>query len=117
MHENRETSGAPQPEREGGRSAKAERHTADMHALEVSDRAIVSMNQPNKEEQSSAEVGEKRARAKENIALTHTRPTQCGEGSVPGPARCASCLARYPSEVGAVCVNALVRICAGGSQQ
>ena len=80
MHENRETSGAPRPARARGRSAKAESHTADMHALEESDRAIVSMNQPNKEERSSAEVGEKRARAKENIALTHTRPTQCGGG-------------------------------------
>ena len=78
MHENRETSGAPLPARARGRSAKAESHTADMHALEESDRAIVSMNQPNKEERSSAEVGEERARAKENTALTDTRPTQCG---------------------------------------
>ena len=45
MHENRETSGAPRPERERGRSAKAQSHKADTHALEESDRAIVSMNQ------------------------------------------------------------------------
>ena len=79
MHENRETSGAPRPERERGRSAKAQSPKADAHALEESDRAIVSMNQANKEEQSSAEPGEKRARAKENIVSFSTRPTQCGE--------------------------------------
>ena len=67
MHENRETSEAPRPEGERGRSAKAQSHTADAHALEESDRAILSMNQPNKGERSSAEAGEKRARAKENI--------------------------------------------------
>jgi hypothetical protein len=45
----------------------AQSHAADMHAPEESDRAILSMNQPNKEERSSAEAGEKKARAKENI--------------------------------------------------
>ena len=54
-------------------------HKADAHALEESDRAILSMNQPNKEEQSSAEVGEGRARAKENIVQSNTSPTQSGE--------------------------------------
>jgi hypothetical protein len=52
MHENRETSGAPRPEREEGRSAKVQNHPAEAHALEESDRAIVSMNQTNKEERS-----------------------------------------------------------------
>ena len=79
MHENRETSRAPRPARERGRSAKAESRKADTHALEESDRAIVSMNQPNKEERSSAEAGEKRVRAKENIIQPHTSPTQSGE--------------------------------------
>src|SRR5271168_3209191 len=79
MHENRETSRAPRPERERGRSAKVQSHKADTHALEESDRAIVSMNQTNKEERSSAEPGEKRARAKENIVLSNTHPTQSGE--------------------------------------
>jgi len=79
MHENRETSGASRPERERGRSAKVQSHKADTHALEESDRAILSMNQTNKEEQSSAEPGEKRVRAKENIVQFNTRPTQCGE--------------------------------------
>ena len=79
MHENRETSGAPRPERERGRSAKAQSHTADAHALEESDRTILSMNQTNKEERSSAEPGEKRVRAKENIVQPNTIPTQSGE--------------------------------------
>jgi retron-type reverse transcriptase len=37
------------------------------------------MNQPNKEERSSAEAGEKRARTKENIIQPNTSPTQSGE--------------------------------------
>src|SRR5208282_4306800 len=65
--------------RERGRSAKAQSQKADAYALEESDRAIVSMNQTNKEERSSAEPGEKRVRAKENIVLSNTNPTQSGE--------------------------------------
>src|SRR5437899_7285807 len=76
MHENRETSGAPRPARERGRSAKAQSHTADAHALEESDRAILSMNQTNKEVRSSAESGEKRARAKENIVQSDRKSTR-----------------------------------------
>jgi hypothetical protein len=79
MHENRETSGVPRPERERGRSAKAQSQKADAYALEESDRTILSMNQTNKEERSSAEPGEKRARAKENIVPSNTHPTQRGE--------------------------------------
>ena len=79
MHENRETSGVPQPERERGRSAKAQSQKADMYAPEESDRTILSMNQTNKEERSSAEPGEKRVRAKENIVQPNTIPTQSGE--------------------------------------
>src|SRR5438445_5708709 len=79
MHENRETSGAPRPARERGRSAKVQSHNADTHAPEESDRAILSMNQTNKEERSSAEPGEKRARTKENIVQPNTNPTQSGE--------------------------------------
>src|SRR5881628_1860434 len=37
------------------------------------------MNQPNKEEQSSAEAGEGRASTRENIAQFNTSPTQSGE--------------------------------------
>jgi hypothetical protein len=90
MHENRETSGAPRLARERGRSAKAQSHKADVHALEESDRAIVSMNQTNKEEPSSAEPGEKRVWAKENIVQPNTSPTQRGEVGVPRSERCAS---------------------------
>src|ERR1700688_706584 len=115
MHENRETSGAPRPERERGRSAKAQSHTADAHALEESDRAILSMNQTNKEERSSAEPGEKRARAKENIVQSDTSPTQRGEVSVPKIARCASSsIARQSSKVGAVCGSAARTVLCGG---
>ena len=115
MHENRETSEAPRPARERGRSAKAQSHTADTHALEESDRAILSMNQANKEERSSAEPGEKRARAKENIVQSDTSPTQRGEVSVPKIARCASSsIARQSSKVGAVCGSAARTVLCGG---
>jgi group II intron reverse transcriptase/maturase len=50
-----------------------------MYAPEESDCAEVPMNQPNKEDQPSAEVGEGRARTKENIAQSSTSPTQSGE--------------------------------------
>ena len=50
-----------------------------MHAPEKSDCAVIPMNQPNKEEQSSAEVGKGRARTKENIVQSNTSPTQSGE--------------------------------------
>src|SRR5260221_14613556 len=79
MHENRETSGAPRPERERGRSAKARSQEGDGQALEEAGRTIPSMNQANKEERSSAEPGEKRVRAKENIVQPNTIPTQSGE--------------------------------------
>jgi RNA-directed DNA polymerase len=79
MHENRETSGAPRWFQDRGRSGKAPSRTSDMHALEESDRTIVPMNQPNKEDSSSAEVGEGRVRTKENIAQSNTSPTQSGE--------------------------------------
>src|ERR1700719_2336400 len=115
MHENRETSGAPQPERDRGRSAKAQSQKADAHALEESDRTILSMNQTNKEERSSAETGEKRVRAKENIVQSDTSPTQCGEVSVLRIVRCASSsIARQSSKVGAVCGSAARTVLCGG---
>jgi RNA-directed DNA polymerase len=79
MHENRETSGVPSPRRGRGRSEKMQNRTSDMHALEESDHAIVPMNQPNKEGQPSAEVGEGRAWAKENIVQSNTSLTQSGK--------------------------------------
>ena len=79
MHENRETSRAPRSRQDRGRSEQAPSRTADAHAVEESDRLIVPMNQPNKEGPPSAEVGEGRGRAKENIVRSHTSPTQSGE--------------------------------------
>jgi len=77
MHENRETSGAPRAEEERGRSAKAQSHKADTHVLEESDRAILSMNQTNKEERSSAE-GEKGAGQGEHRSTPHSPDTERG---------------------------------------
>ena len=79
MHENRETSGVPWPVQDRGRSEKAQSRTSDVHALEESDRTIVLMNQSNKEDLSSAEAGEGRVWAKENIVQSNTSPTQSGE--------------------------------------
>jgi len=79
MHENRETSRVPRCGPDRGRSGKAQSHTPDMHAVEESDCAIVPMNQSNKGEQSSAEIGEGRAQTVENIAKSDTSPTQSGE--------------------------------------
>src|SRR5260370_7464463 len=76
MHENRENSGVPRSSGDRGRSEKVQSRTSDMHALEGSDRAVLPMNQPNKEGQPSAEVGEERVRTKENIAQANTSPTQ-----------------------------------------
>ena len=89
MHENRETSGAPRSLQDRGRSEKAQSRTSDMYALEESDRTIVPMNQPNKEDSSSAEVGEGRVRTKENIASVQHKPDTERGTSVPGIARCA----------------------------
>jgi RNA-directed DNA polymerase len=78
MHENRETSGTSQPNQDRDQSEKANRRTADRHVSEESDRAIVPVSLSNKEGETSAEMGEGRARTKENIAPSHTRPTQSG---------------------------------------
>ena len=78
MHENREsswTSWLPQQDR----SAKAINRTADVNVQEQSDCAVVPMNQPNKEGQPSAEVGEGRAQTEENIVPSSMRPTQSGK--------------------------------------
>src|ERR1019366_4820323 len=79
MHENRETSESSRLNQSRDRSEKALRHIADRHASEESDCAIVPVNPSNKEEQSSAEMGEGRAQTKENIGPSNTSPTQSGE--------------------------------------
>src|SRR3954454_384299 len=78
MHENREISCASWSN-DQDRSAKAINRTANVHAQEKSDCAIVPMNGSNKEVQASAEVGEGRAQTEENIAESHMPPTQSGK--------------------------------------
>ena len=90
MHGNREISGASRSHQDRDRSAKAKSRKADMYASEKSDRAIVPMNQPNKGGSVPAEVGEGRARTKENIVPSCTIPTQSGKTRVPGIERCAA---------------------------
>jgi RNA-directed DNA polymerase len=50
-----------------------------MHAMEKSHCVVVPVNQPNKEAEASAEVGEGRAQMKENIAQPSMHPTQSGK--------------------------------------
>jgi len=76
MHENRETSSAPE---RSGRSGKANSHNPDVHALEESDCAVVPVKRPNQETLVSAEVVEGRAQTKENDAGPGTSPTRSGE--------------------------------------
>jgi RNA-directed DNA polymerase len=78
MHENREIS-CTSWSKDQDRSAKAKNRTADMHVQEKSDCAVVPVNQPNKEVQTSAEVGEGRAQIEENIVRSHMSPTQSGK--------------------------------------
>jgi RNA-directed DNA polymerase len=78
MHENRETSGTSRSHQGRDPSEKAISRKADGHVPEESDRAVVPVNLSNKEEHSSAEAGEERARAKENIVQSNTDPTQSG---------------------------------------
>jgi hypothetical protein len=58
------------------RSAKAQSHNADMHALEESDCCVVPVKSPNKEGQPSAEAMEGRRQALGNDAQSHTLPAQ-----------------------------------------
>ena len=120
MHENREISWTPWSKDEG-RSVKAINRTADMNVQEKSDGAVVPVNQPNNEGLLSAEVGEGRAQTKgEHRSILHVPDTERGNAC---PKDCAVCgkqqvpLCRHASLVRAVCVNAHVRICAGGGQR
>src|SRR5215470_19942335 len=78
MHENREISWTPCRKTKAG-SLKAINRTADMNVQEKSDCVVVPMNQPNNEGLLSAEVGEGRAQAEENIVQSHMHPTQSGK--------------------------------------
>ena len=74
MHENREASKASAQRVD--RSAKAQSHTADMHAMEESDCRVVPVKQPNKEGKPLAEAVEGRRQPKENDAQSNIQPTQ-----------------------------------------
>ncbi len=50
-----------------------------MHVLEKSDCVVLPVNQPNKEGQPSAEVGEGRTQAEESIVQSHMPSTQSGK--------------------------------------
>src|SRR5450755_2936084 len=78
MHENRESSWTSWLGQQD-RSAKAINRTADANVQEQSDCAVVPMNQPNKEGQPSAEVGEERTQTEENIVPSSMHPTQSGK--------------------------------------
>src|SRR5437868_8869330 len=78
MHENREISCTSWSKHQD-RSAKETNRTADRYGQEKSEYAVVTVNQPNKEGQTSAEVGEGRAQIEENIARSHMSPTQSGK--------------------------------------
>ncbi len=78
MHENRETSWTSWLAQQD-RSAKAINRTADMNVQEQADCAVLPMNQPNKEGQPSAEVGEGRAQTGENMVPSSMHPTLSGK--------------------------------------
>ena len=88
MHENREISSTPLFN-DQGRSAKAINHNADVYVPEKSHCAVVPVNQPNKEAETSAEVGEGRAQLEENIIQPHMLLTQSRNMHVPAFGRCA----------------------------
>ena len=115
MHENREISSTPWSS-DQGRSAKAISRTADVHVLEKSDCAVVPVNHPNKEGQPSAEVGEGRAWIVKNTPEPHAPDTERD----PACTRLSVGVRQAPLPLAftirAVCVDAHVRICAGGGQ-
>ena len=84
MHENRENSALPAPERGAGRPEKANRRTTGTNGAEKSDRVIVPGNQPNKGGEAilPAEAGEGRTRTEENTGQDRTHPTQGEEKRV-----------------------------------
>jgi len=77
MHEDRETYSASVNQTD--RSARPQSRAADAYALQESDRGVVSMKLPNKEEESSTEVWKEGSGPKENDAQSNTHPTQSGE--------------------------------------
>jgi hypothetical protein len=56
----------------------------------LEDGFVADPEDPNKEDNNSAEVGEGRAWTKENVVRSNTTPTQSGEARVPWIGRCAA---------------------------
>lgn len=80
MHENRETSISTGCNQQTSPAGEGRSRTTRVHDVEESDRSVVPVNQPNKVEQSAAEVGEGRERIKENTSPSHTLSTQSEAG-------------------------------------
>jgi hypothetical protein len=122
MHENREISRTSRS-KDRDRSAKAINRTVDMHVQETSDRAVVPVNRRTTKgnlPRRSGREGRGPRRTSLNFACARHRA-----GNV-CPRDCAVCgrqhlylmlLRRYAFTVRTVCVNAHVRICAGGAEQ
>jgi hypothetical protein len=122
MHENREISSAPS-ERCEGRSVKVQSRTTDMHVLEKSDwrRSTDELAEQGKAT-SCGGWGGKGAAGGELRWNTHA-PDSEQESACPSVRRCASgklqflvCLTSR-SFRRAVCVDALVRLCAGAVRE
>src|ERR1039458_1134974 len=80
MHENRETS-SPAARASGSPAGEGESRTSDTHGSEESDRAVVPMKPSNKgtgQTPAAAEMGEGRARTKENVQKACAAPAQDG---------------------------------------
>jgi hypothetical protein len=88
MHENRETSEAPEANLCDRPAGEGKSHTARVHVFEESDSGIVPMNHSNKSGKPSAESEEGRPLIKENTHQSNTLSTQRGR-RVPRVGGCA----------------------------
>ncbi|MFN9459079.1 MAG: group II intron reverse transcriptase/maturase, partial [Acidobacteriota bacterium] len=80
MHENRETSEAPEANLCDRPAGEGKSHTARVHVFEESDSGIVPMNHSNKSGKPSAESEEGRPLIKENTHQSNTLSTQSEAG-------------------------------------
>ena len=80
MHENRETSEAPEADYRDRPAGKGKSRTARVHAFEESDSGTVPMNHSNKSGRPPAESEEGRPLIKENTHQSSTLSTQSGVG-------------------------------------
>ena len=86
-----------------------------MYAREKSDRVVVPVNRPNKEDPYPAEAGEGRPRTEENIVRIPHDPDSERAIRDAGVLRCAvRRVYRYSSEVGAVCGSSALADLRGG---